>query len=243
MNNLSDKIIEKIEKEGISPKPKWEFLLKDGFLWGGFVFSVLMGAVSISVILFFVKTGDLDIYKAVYGSFFSAVASVIPFFWVLLLLAFSVFSYLNFRKTERGYKINFLYVVLSSVVLSVVFGALLFQFGTAKWLHSQLTLKIPFYERFQPRHEMRWMKPSEGLLIGVVSEFESDFALKLIDLDRKIWLVNYEKAKLPKRFRPEISTMIKILGKKMGEGEFDAFEIRPLERPIKGLKKNFLPRF
>lgn len=243
MNNLSDKIIEKIEKEGISPKPKWEFLLKDGVVWAGFVLSVLMGAVSISVILFFVKTGDLDVYESVYGSVFSAVAGVVPFFWVLVLIAFSVIAILNFRNTERGYKRKYVYVVFASIALSVLIGSLLFQSGMAKWLHGQLAVNVPFYERFQPKHEMKWMRPSEGLLVGVIVDFEADFSFKLVDLERKTWLVDFERARLPKKFRPEISTMVKIMGKKVSEEKFEAFDLRPFERPVKGIKKLLVPQY
>ncbi|MDX9970569.1 MAG: hypothetical protein RBS56_01530 [Candidatus Gracilibacteria bacterium] len=243
MNNLSEKIIEKIEKDGIFPKPKWEFLLKDTVLWVSFVLSVLMGAVSISVILFFVKTGDLDIYESVYGSVFSAVAGVIPFFWVLLLLGFSIIAFLNFKFTDRGYKMKYVYVFLTSIFLSLTIGALFFQSGMAKWFHGQLTDRLPFYDIFQPRHELKWMRPSEGLLVGVVVGFESEFVFEFKDLERKTWLVDIKKAKIPKRFRPEISSMIKVLGRKVSEEKFEAFDLRPFERPAKGLKMLLEPSF
>ena len=33
MDNLGDKVLRKIKEEHIAPKPRWQFLLKDYFIW------------------------------------------------------------------------------------------------------------------------------------------------------------------------------------------------------------------
>lgn len=239
MNKFSEKIIEKIKIEGISPRPKWEFLLKDSVLWFGFALSVLMGGISVSLIMFLVMTGDLDIYKDLYGSVFSALAFVVPFFWLLVLIIFIIGAYLNYRFTDSGYRFKYIYVLLLSLVMSFFVGAFIFHSGMAKWLHFELTEKMPFYDNMHPGVESIWMKPEKGFLTGVIISKKSEYEIEVLTPDVKIWVVNIENAKVPKKMPLDLKIMIKILGKKLSDNSFEAYEIRPLERPFKNNPLNF----
>ena len=53
MNNiLSEKIIEEIKRQGIKPRPRWQFLLKRWVLWSLAVFSAVLGSIAIAIIIF-----------------------------------------------------------------------------------------------------------------------------------------------------------------------------------------------
>ena len=59
--SISKKILQKIRKEQIKPKPKWEFLLKNYVFWGAFILSIIVGGLASSVAIFRLVNNDWDI--------------------------------------------------------------------------------------------------------------------------------------------------------------------------------------
>jgi hypothetical protein len=51
--DLSKEVLEKIKKQRLKPKSKWHFVLKDSAVWFVFAASIILGALSFSVILHF----------------------------------------------------------------------------------------------------------------------------------------------------------------------------------------------
>ncbi|KKU53902.1 MAG: hypothetical protein UX76_C0008G0025 [Candidatus Wolfebacteria bacterium GW2011_GWC1_47_103] len=83
MKDFSKDILHTIEERDIAPLPRWIFLMRQTALLGGFVLSVLIGGVSVSVILF--ALGDIDpgaerMIRMHPGPF---LITYLPYVWVL----------------------------------------------------------------------------------------------------------------------------------------------------------------
>lgn len=218
MKKVSKNVLDQIKKEGVKPRPKWEFLLKNWALWGGFVVSLIVGAVAVSVIIFLMRTSDFDVYRQVGGLW-----KLVPYFWVVILLLLGAAAYYNYKNTEGGYKYHFSLVIIISVLLSVILGSVFFRVGVGKWVQNRVNV-----HRF---HEKVWMNPDDGFLSGKIEDIVSA-ELSLEDLDGKKWDVYFEDVKKPPMMRLDNGMMIKIIGEKRGEFGFDAKEIRPWERGV-----------
>ena len=55
MTKLSEKVLKEIKEKKIEPAPRWQFLLKDYFVWLSFAASVIIGAIAFCVILYFLS--------------------------------------------------------------------------------------------------------------------------------------------------------------------------------------------
>ena len=84
--DLSQKVLEEIKDKKIEPKAKWQFLLKDSFVWILFGLSIFVGALATAAAIFNIKFSDWDIYDRAPGGRFSFVMEVLPYFWVIILL-------------------------------------------------------------------------------------------------------------------------------------------------------------
>ncbi|MBU1152058.1 hypothetical protein KJ632_04520, partial [Patescibacteria group bacterium] len=97
-------ILKKIRDQHISPRPRWEFLLKDYTMWVAFGLCVIIGGIASSVTIFRLINSDWDVYERTGHSFASFAFESMPYFWILLFALFVVIAYLNFTHTKKGYK-------------------------------------------------------------------------------------------------------------------------------------------
>lgn len=228
MTKFSESIVGKINKERIAPVPRWHFLFKDGMFWVLFVFSVILGSLSFSVIIHIAKSGDMSVFNHLQGSLFTSAVMLLPYFWLLFLIIFMVVAFLNWKCTKIGYHYKRRWIILGSVGVSVLIGSIFYASGMAKEIDKLMTVSIPLYN--QSKHEALnelWSQPENGLLSGKIIEInEADELLIVRDESGKSWTVadsgvDWENDEMEKRGK-----IIKIIGRKNGEACFEAKEIR-----------------
>lgn len=165
--DLSQKILTDIKEKNITTKARWEFLLKDYFIWFLFVVAVVVGSLAMSVIIFIFKHSALS--SAMQVLEISEGMFELPYFWLLILLVFIVIAYYNFRHTKQGYKYNVYIVFLASVVISIVFGFILYYLKGGEQLEQAFYQRIPFYRQMIDQKGRVWLAPEEGRLAGVIN--------------------------------------------------------------------------
>jgi len=228
MNNLTEKIVKKIEEEKITPKPKWRFLLKDYILWLVFGFNLLLGSVFFAVSLLYWSSADWDIYKYLDVSVLQVLKTMMPYVRLGALTFFIFLAYYNYRHTKHGYKSRTGLIIGMSLVIALMIGGTLFILGASHKLESVLAGRIPYYEGVEEHRIGVWSHPERGLLAGVVEKIQPDGRVVLKDFYGKKWLVQVDQAfwRGPVK-HPSIDQKIKIIGKRISVDEFQAKEIRP----------------
>ncbi len=228
MKNLSEKIVEKIKNEKIIPKAKWKFVLKNSFYWILAIVFLVFVSLSVSYFSFLIKKSDFDVSFKLCDYFFCSLMILIPLFWLCVLFAFAVFSFINYRLTEKGYKLNQFLVLGGSGLLALIIGFVVLYSGFSNWMDLQIENSIPAYKEFNLKQKMLWMNPERGFLVGKVVLVNDDFHFEMKDLNNKKWLVDYRNAKVPRNFMAFPNLEVKILGKVVvsHENRFNAFEIR-----------------
>lgn len=228
--NVSQKVIEKIKDRKIKPKPKWEFLLKDYFLWFFGIISLVVGAFASSVTIYMFASNDWDVYRHINDSFFGFVLATLPYFWIICLACFILVARYNFQHTKKGYRHRLHLIIIGSIVVSILLGAFLYSIGIGQVIDDALSEKLPFYGKLINKRKMIWMRPEKGLLAGVITSLDDYRHFWLQDFDDKNWHINGEGAIMMRQVEIKKDSKIKVMGEKLNANNFRAHRIAPWNR-------------
>ncbi len=163
------------------------------------------------------------------GNFITSIVMFLPYFWLLSLGIFAFVAYYNWRCTRQGYRFRRRWILLGSVGLSIFFGSVFHVFGMGNQVDRIMAKAMPFYDesKHKTRNEL-WLRPEIGLIMGEVQSMDSAKGEMVIkDEQGKIWNID-ERAMMPIKKGAEIKKgkIVKVIGKKNGENDFVAKEIR-----------------
>lgn len=227
MNNpLSEQILKTINEKHISPKPKWEFWIKDWAVWTAGVFSILIGGIAVGLIITFIRTDDLNILRQSDNGGVGILFILFPYFWVAITIGFLALARYNLKHTKRGYRLTLPMFAGISIILSILLGICFYDAGIGQMIDSSLTGRPGKYlELIHPRAEL-WSRPSQGMLGGVVIGIPDNETLILNDFSNHTWVVRVPNSPLDLRQLP-IQARIRCLGIQASQTEFIAKQILP----------------
>lgn len=241
---FSDKIISKIEEKKLKPKPRWEFVFKNYFLWIIGSLSLFFGALSFSLIIYLFNSSG-EIFSDRFGaSFWEVFLTVVPIFWLIFLALFVFLFYLNLKKTKKAYRHSPLLIIVVGLIASLALGASFYMLGFGKKLDNILGKNMnPFvYGHFMNPQLEFWSDPESGRLAGIVSEIGDSKNLFLVDKDSNEWLIYYDEAEFRHIVNIEKGLPIRCFGEIIEDNQFKALRIMPMhsandffERP--GIRK------
>ena len=228
-STLSDNVLKKIEEEKLTPKPRWQFLLRRSTLWGVAIAALIVGGLATSVILFVVTYNNWDLYHYVHDGKLFFIARSLPYAWFLLLGVLLFVAEYNIRHTERGYRYTIHTIVFGSMALSVVLGGGFYMLGVGEALDDHMTDRVPYYTRVANPTGALLTKPERGVLGGVVVSVpmsEEQFELK--DFHGKLWVVQLQEVQEINGVRVQVNRKVLVVGEKHDDDTFIATRIRPL---------------
>ncbi len=228
--DISKKVLETIKEKKIKPKPRWAFLLKDYFIWLISIISLIIGSLAFSVIIFLVKNNDWDVYKQINNSLLEFTILTLPYLWFVILILFIIAAYYNFERTKKGYKYQLYAIVISSIIFSALFGALLYNVGIGQAIDEVFAEKVPFYEKFRPDRRARWMSPEKGLLAGRIISIEESGNFQVIDMAGNVWKIIISGTTEINEKDIAIDKRVRIIGQKKDKNNFIAKQILPIGR-------------
>ncbi|HPT08358.1 MAG TPA: hypothetical protein PLE28_01535 [bacterium] len=245
---FTEKLIEKIKQEKITPKPKWSFFLKNEIIWITGILSVLFGAVSFSLIVYLFKAGQTLATGHFGGSFWQIFLTIVPIFWLVFLALFTFLAFLNIKKTKGAYKYSPILIFLFSVVASIILGEILNMFGLGQKFDDLLGRRIhpAFYKNFMNPQIDFWSNPEEGRLSGLIIEINNDDSLLIRDIDSKEWTIYFSNSFFNNNIKFKKGIPIQCFGQKISNTEFQVDEIMPagpgrefFNNP--GIRNKFIP--
>ena len=228
MTKFSESIVGKIKQEHIAPVPRWHFLLKSYVFWGLLGVSLLLGSLSFSVIAHLIEFGDFDVFKYLQGSVIISTVMLLPYFWFFSLVIFALVAYYNWKHTKLGYRFKRRWIFVASIGLSMFLGSILYAFGMGNEIDRVMAKAMPFYD--QSKHKARnelWLQPENGLIMGKVINIDSiDNQMVIKDEQGRDWNIDEKAVPIKAEATIKKGKIVKIIGKKSGENEFTAKEIR-----------------
>lgn len=240
MEEISKNTLKKIKKENIKPIPKWQFLLKDSFIWGLFVFNLIFGSIGFAISLYLLSNNDVLLDYSLVTNVWEWIILSIPVAWILLTVIFVFIAYYNFKHTSGGYRFNVVKILLMNIVVSVVLGVVINGLGLSQRLNTMFSDNIPFYNHTMDLRSEVWMRSESGYLAGTIIQMDSDTKIiTLEDLNGKIWNISYQDAIVKGRVVLVLGEEIKIVGKIVSDNVFEASEIRPWAGNGRQMQENF----
>jgi hypothetical protein len=225
---LSEEILHQINEKHISPKPKWEFWVKDWAVWTAGIISILVGGLAIGLIITFVRTDDWNIFSQTdpKGSGIQFALLLFPYFWLLVLIGFLVLARINIAHTKKGYRLTVPVFAGASIALSILLGICFYDAGLGQMLDSLLTERPGRYLEFiHPRADL-WSRPEEGMLGGVIVGMRDPETIILQDFQNKPWIVHLPDDGFSADDLP-IHARVRCIGVQIEDNEFVSKRILP----------------
>ncbi len=225
-----DKLIQTIREHNIKPVPKGYFRLRNGLVLLLFGALVCAGALAFAIILFSIQQTDFNLVSHLKHSRLEFLLTMLPFFWIASLLGFTLAAMAGFRHTPKGYKFTYTRLAGYNTALSILLGTLVFLAGGGERLEHAFDVRVSLYESVQEKKVKIWSMPAEGYLSGSI-ESAGNTTFRLTDFNQKTWTVRYDSAFIPPVVLLEPGEKVKLIGKMLAPGQFQAEEIRPWGGP------------
>lgn len=205
--DISQIVLEKIKESGIKPISRKVFNFKRVLFWSLAGFSVVIGIVSFSVVLSILFNNDWYLYNKLGPSF---ILKSLPYFWFLFLLIFTVLGEFYYRKTFLGYRHRMTTIIGVYIILTVLFGSVLYIFGIGETVEKSLLENVPIYHVVIFDRDELWTHPEFGLLSGNIIEINGN-TIKIVDLNNNIWVIDAGSTSI-NQAQLKIGDSIKVIG-------------------------------
>lgn len=224
--SFSEELLRTINEKHISPKPKWEFLMKDWAIWTAGAISILIGGLAIGIIITLVRTDDVTVLQETNRLGTNLFLVLFPYFWILILIGFLVLAGFYLKHTKRGYRLTLPMYAAISVSLSIVLGICFYDAGFGQMIDSLLTNKPGRLLEFVHPRAVLWDRPMSGMLGGIVLAAQDERTFVLRDFSNQVWLVRVTDPRFDTNRMPP-HARVRCLGSQTGDMEFTADRVMP----------------
>lgn len=233
-NIFNQEILEKLKE--IKPKARWHFLLKNYAIWISGILALLIGAASVSVIIYLGSYNDFAVRQDINKSLGEMLLLTLPYFWLIFLGIFVFIVYYNLKHTKTGYRYSIGLIIAVAVIASIFLGGIFYAAGLGQELDEILGQSAPLYgEMINPRVDF-WSNPDEGRLVGIMVSPLQDGNFILIDKDQHEWTVQIKNDDV--LVTPFMGEPLRLIGQKKTDDTFEVFKVLPMQ-PGHGFFKRF----
>lgn len=229
--NLQNDILRKIKEEHITPKPRWEFLLKDAAVWISGIASLVVGGLATSVIIYMTRSDDWEIIAAAGDTPTKTFLLAMPYFWILTLAAFVIIADYNFKHTKKGYRYRIPYVVAGSIIVSAFLGIFFYDAGAGRAIDRAFMERVPMYDHFGHPKVRMWMRPEKGMLAGTVIEVSTSHTFRMQDMEKRVWQIRTMQPLPENLINEPVGIKLRCVGHATGPDMFEAVRVMPMFPP------------
>ena len=227
-NNVTNKVLEAIDKEDINLKPKWHFLIKEKIVWIFGILSVVIGAISVSAVIFTLVNTRWSERMLTHNSGIGMVAETLPYFWFIAMMIFISLAYQGIKHTEKGYKWPILAITTWIILASIVMGIALFVSGAGR-VADKFAGRLPIHRDIERKITEHWDNLDIGLLAGEITEVTNATAtIKMLGNEKVINLSVIDSNELEKGLI-KVGSKVRVIGFNIDETSFYACRILPWE--------------
>lgn len=188
-DQLSRRIIEKINIENIEPLPRWRFIIFGILFWLLAIISITIGSFAISAIIFlFSDFGANGLFTVPHKT--TEFLLFIPYVWLVLFILFMIISRECIEHTQKGYRYHFYVIIFASIFFSIFFGYVLNFFGFGKMTQEYFN-EIPLYNEVTYDSEKAWDRPEIGRLAGIIVSIKDKNNFSIIDFKGAEWNIKF----------------------------------------------------
>jgi hypothetical protein len=217
--DLASKVLDRIDDEKLTPRPRWQFSLKNRLLWSLLGLCLLAAAAAAAAMLFALSNTGWEFREVTHDSAWAYFLDAVPFIWVVALFLALLFAYENIRHTKTGYRYPVAALAAFAIAGIVIGGTLLYLTGFGQRVDEEFGARIPLHQPTLMFQKKIWTNPARGLLVGEVIKMEPEthsFLLRTFDGQR--WVI--EADDLNQRSRDVVvhSHLIRVVGMMVDAG-------------------------
>jgi hypothetical protein len=196
-DEVANKVIDLIEQEHVTPRPRWQFALKERALWSAAVLALVLAAAASGVMVFSVVNSGFEWHRVTHPGLLPFILDALPLFWLAIFIAALFVAYENVRHTGKGYRYSFVLLIVGGSVIALAGGAAVYGTGLGSEVDHRLGSRIPLHKPTIEQQKALWNQPEQGLLAGEIIEISKDFSLVTIKaFDGATWRVNGEDLRI-----------------------------------------------
>jgi hypothetical protein len=238
MTKLSNKILDKIKKEKMTPKPRWYFVLMHTLLGTAILTSIFIGGIAIAIVIRHFTATDWELARLSAGGNLRSFFMIIPYIWIIFIGFIIFLAEMLLKYTKKGYRIESWKLALASIALSIILGGLFFITNTDQPIEKGLREKIPPYEQWENKRNEVFVAPEKGVLAGEIIEIGHEMEWIVIDFEGHHWFIDISEAKMRHELPFEPGMFVGIKGEMIDEEHFRAIWIAPW----KGVMRSVMER-
>ena len=178
---MSDRILDTIEKQGITPKPKWHFLLREWVVWSVALLALVLGSIA-SALTIYIVNATRFVEQEIHFSDLNTLFHLFPVLWLVLLGLGIFYTVYALHTTRRGYRWHSSWLVSAALLVSILVGWTAHAAGLGASIDRYLIAEVPLYKPLTGFEPMHWMNPNVGIVAGVIESVgEEEFIIRSLD--------------------------------------------------------------
>ncbi len=223
--DISKGVIREMKKRDLTPRPRWQFLLKRWVFWLLAIISTILGGLAIAIIILVFIDHDVSARVYLEQSAFEDILLTIPYLWLMALAVLIGVTKYAVRHTKFGYRYTTARIVGAVLVGSMLLGIVLNAMDIGGRVQDFLVETAPYYNELTHTSKDAWSHPEKGLLGGTITTVVSSEEFELIDFRKKSWRVDTSEVEDMDDSIIQQGAMVKIVGTKKDSSLFRARQI------------------
>ena len=209
-DDLSNKIISRIDTQHLKQIPRWRFILLRVVFLMFALLSIIVGGLALGTMFFLFLDFRNHGLPAIPHDLFEFLL-FIPYIWLIVFVSFILIGRESVKHIKKGYRYKLYMIIIVIVFLSVVFGSFFNLTGVGEVTHQFLNDRVPIYNFATYDSMEAWNKPSIGKLAGIVVSIKDQNNFSVIDLKKHVWHIILATS-TNTSFVPEASSTVRMRG-------------------------------
>lgn len=211
---IHDDVLQQIASGNVQPRPRWHFVLRNLLLWLSGIILLLVGAASVSVVIFLVQGHAWEMREVFGMSGPTFLLQIFPFMWLLAYVVFLFTAESFIRKTRGIYRYSPFLLSLVILIVSIFVGLFFYALKISDHLDAQLGKHVPrIYQTLDQRRNYLMHRPEGGRVMGVVQAVAGTRFDLQHPRSRKTLLVDFASLPPQKRSLIVVGEKVLCLGK------------------------------
>ncbi len=237
MNKLSQKIIEKIKKNKINPKPKWYFILMHTLVGTATLSSILIGAIATAIVIRHLSLTDWELMHHSMGGHIRSFFMIVPYIWIIFIGITILLAELIFKQSEKAYRIESWKITLISIITSIFLGGLFYITNADRPIENGIRNNFHPYLQWEHERMKKLIMPEKGIIAGEIIQSDKNKKWIVIDFKNHKWIVDIRAAEKNNKINFKKGMQVGIIGEMIDKTHFKAGKIHLRRRKIVNFKK------
>jgi len=195
-DQLRNNIIQRIKHDELTPEKRWRVVVRRLLIWVPAILSFIVGSLATGVILFRMLHAGWELQSVTHDTYGAFFFDALPYAWIILVVILILTTRWALRKTHRGYRWKGSLIVLATLMLTTIVGAIVYQTGIAYTIDKELENRTrEQYHSMRSNLAIDWHNPSDNRFAGEISLDAIDQnTLNIISQDGEVWNINISNA-------------------------------------------------